>query len=358
MTNILIDIFLSIFDFILLSDTKFLSILFLLMILLPILISFIYLNKIKSEKYNELIEVNLNYIKDPGYFGKNFLKIINCTFLDYFKKYDSKIFDKIENLIIEAKLCKQNKKEIIFITNNFYNINKIKSKVNKFKNNECNIIIINKNPIVMDNEMNFEKEYVNYGDLKILKKVNFYSLIVKGNLIIDSEVEINKYLHVEGNIYFNKPSKIGLNIYSSNNIYINSLVSFKRMFANEIKTEIGSNFVFIDQINQEDIDKNKISIIGNLRVEGKIELTPQNKYIIIDGNLVSDSDIKLNGQIWVKGNIFSQKNISISNGVVIGEKGKIKSIIAKKTLTIGPNIKIYGYIHSELISNTYLQTTL
>ncbi len=142
MKTFIVDIFLILFNAILYINLSNLLILFLLMLLLPVIISIIYLNKIKLEEND--IEINLNFVRDPAYFGKNFLKIIECTFINYFKKYNPKLLDKIENLIIETDLCKENRKSIIFITNNFYNINKLKEKTSKSFKNKCDIIIINK----------------------------------------------------------------------------------------------------------------------------------------------------------------------------------------------------------------------
>jgi predicted acyltransferase (DUF342 family) len=342
------------FDFIIqkIKNIDFFIYLFFSIFFIPIFFSIYYLNKIKNKKDDNYIEINLNYKRDPAYFGKTFLNLLNLAILNKLKKYDTEALNKIENLILEISLFKD-KKEIIYLTNNFEDINKLKDSTNLKEKDICSIIIMNKKSTEIKKPMNFKKEFINLGNLIISNKVSFFALIVKGDLILnkDSEITIEKYLHVDGNIYFNSKANVGGSIYSSENIYINSLVTFKRMFAKEIKTQLDENFVFLDDIEENKFN-NKTLIKGNLKIYGKLELNPDSEFIIIQGNLVSENDIILKGNIWVKENIFTQGNISLSNGVVVGVKNKIKSIVAKKNITIGPKVKIYGYIHSELNSTT------
>jgi len=62
--------------------------------------------------------------------------------------------------------------------------------------------------------------------------------------------------------------------------------------------------------------------------------------------VISDNTIIMNGNIEITGNIFSQEEIEIE-GVRVGHVGEVKSVIAKKKLTIGNNVTIYGFALTE-----------
>jgi len=318
-------------------------ILFIILLTIPFIIP-IYEVIRKKERG---LEINLLYTKQPDYFGKEFLKLIDCSLNNYFKKYiNLESINKIQNLYLEIILCNK-RKEKIFISDNFYNIYKIL----KPKKNALDIIIINKKQIQLNNEFYFLKEFIAKEDLEISSNCEFNSLIVKGNLILNnnSYTKIHRYLYVEGDIIINSPLDVDLSIFCYNNIYINSAVTFKRMFAKEILTKLNSDIEFLDEKSKID-EQRSININGSLKLEGNLEIKEKNRYVIINGNLISNSNVVIDGNVWIKGNVFSQENIEIYNGVIVGEKGKYKSIIARKKITLGPNVKVYGYIHSELLS--------
>jgi cytoskeletal protein CcmA (bactofilin family) len=326
------------------GNWNFIFILFIILLIIPFIIPLYEIIRKKEQK----LEVNLLYTKQPDYFGKEFLKLMDCSLNNYLKNYRNlESLNKIQNLYLELILCDK-RKEKIFISDNFYNIYKIL----KPKNNLVDIIIINKKELNLNKGCYFFKEFIANDNLEISSKCEFNSLIVKGDLILNpnSSTKIHRYLHVEGDIFIEAPLDVELSIFCENNIYINSYVSFKRMFAKEILTKITNQFEYLDEKNYLDYKRN-INIKGSIKIEGNLEIKDKNKYIIIDGNLISNGNIIIDGDVWIKGNVFSQENIEIYNGVIVGEKGKYKSIVARKKITLGPNIKVYGYIHSELISS-------
>jgi hypothetical protein len=272
------------------GNWNFIFILFIILLIIPFIIPLYEIIRKKEQK----LEINLLYTKQPDYFGRDFLKLMDCSLNNYLKNYRNlESLNKIQNLYLELILCDK-RKEKIFISDNFYNI----YKIIKPKNNLVDIIIINKKELNLNKECYFLKEFIANDNLEISSKCEFNSLIVKGNLILNpnSSTKIHRYLHVEGDIFIEAPLDVELSIFCENNIYINSYVSFKRMFAKEILTKITNQFEYLDEKNYLDYKRN-INIKGSIKIEGNLEIKDKNKYIIIDGNLISNGNIIIDGDV-------------------------------------------------------------
>ncbi|MBX0312681.1 MAG: polymer-forming cytoskeletal protein [Sulfurihydrogenibium sp.] len=266
--------------------------LFFMLLLLPFIFPFAELFLKKDAKP---ISIDVERKKEPDYFGKSFINLLT-TALNNLKIQE---VEKLSPVYLKLKL---NREEWIGFLND-----------EKLLENTMDIPIVFTKDAVFYQNYTFKKELVVFGNAVFKNACRMRSLYVKGDCIIDAPIYITRWMHVEGTLLINSYADLGVSVYARK-IKIRSRATFRRAFAQEITTS----------------DKS----IDNVK-------------LIINGNIFRDDDIEIEGNVWIKGNVFSQGIIVIRNGVIIGEEGKIKSLVARDEIFIGGAFKIYGYIHSE-----------
>jgi cytoskeletal protein CcmA (bactofilin family) len=253
------------------------------------------------------IPIDLEYKKDPNYFTKRFIRLLD---------------DALKNLNIQeikeptpAKLELINETWIVFPSNK------------TLKENTIN------NPAVFIGDAVFSQKHIFKRELAVLGNAVFKNecvartLYVKGDCIIGAPIRIARWVHVEGTLTINSYADLGVSVYARE-IKIRNKATFKRAYAKKI-----------DTLDEPLIDKKSdVNLQENLG--SKIP-------IIVNGNIFRDVDIEIEGNVWIKGNIFSQGSITLKNGVVVGEEGKAKSVVARDKIVIKGPFRIYGYLHSE-----------
>lgn len=316
-------------------NSETLVILFFILLLIPFFFPVYELIRKKEKR----LDIYLLYSRDPGFWGSYYIKLLDCTISNNMRNVNSmRDLKKLQNdVFLEIELCYENRKEKIFITKSFDKNDSYLKRTSRI-----DFVVLNTQDLELNREFIFEKELIVLGDLTINTKCFFNNLLVLGNIFFNSSAEVLNHLYAEGEIHIDSILTVSGSIFSSKKIFINSKLSSKRIFSPEI--------IFIDDIDQkyQQIDENKkVELSGNIKVNGNFIIDSKEKYIIIDGNIVCDNDLYLKGNIWVKNNVFSQGNISICDGILIGKKGKIKSVVARKSINITGINKFYGYIHSE-----------
>ncbi len=88
----------------------------------------------------------------------------------------------------------------------------------------------------------------------------------------------------------------------------------------------------------------KVTIEGSIQSRGKVYL---GEGTVIKGNIFAKDAIAIGRNCTILGNIFSQNSVAIDTGTVVGENGKIKSVIAKKEIRIHTGATIYGYVLTQ-----------
>ncbi|MCI4458148.1 MAG: polymer-forming cytoskeletal protein [Thermocrinis sp.] len=265
--------------------------LFLILLLLPFILPFAELFLKKDVKP---IPIDIKRRKEPDYFGKSFINILTTALNDL----RIQEVQKLNPVCLKLKL---NREEWVVFLNN----------ENLLEEVVDDVIVFTKDAVFLQNHI-FRRELAVLGNAVFKNACVIRSLYVKGDCIIDAPIRIARWVHVEGTLIVNSHADLGVSVYARK-IKIRNRTTFKRAFAQEITTS----------------DK------------------PIDVRLIINGNVFRDDDIEIEGNVWIKGNVFSQGIIVIENGVVIGEEGKVKSLVARDEIFIGGSFKIYGYIHSE-----------
>jgi hypothetical protein len=291
--------------------------LFSMFLFLPFVLSFIELFLKRDAKP---IPIDLEYKKDPDYFTKRFINLLN---------------DALKNLNIQ---------EVKEPT-------PIKLELNKeewivFPGNRILIEKTIKTPIVLTEDTVFLQEHVFKRELAVLGNVVFLNkclaraLYVKGDCVIEAPVRIARWVHVEGTLIVNSNADLGVSVYARE-IKIRGWATFKRAYAQKIDT---LDEPLIDKKNNKE---KVINLQGNFGTTDNITIRGEKGPIFVNGDIFCDNDVEIEGDVWIKGNVFSQKSITLKNGVVVGEEGKVKSVVARDEILIEGPFRIYGYLHSE-----------
>lgn len=292
-------------------------------------------------KRDKNLDVDILHTRDPAFLGNSYIKVISCTISKYFNNITSiDDFKKLDSeLFFEMDFCFDKGKDKVLITKDF-------NHSGYRKDSRIDFVVINTMDLELREQFFFKKELIVVGNLIINEKCFFNNLIVLGDVFINFPVDILNFLHVNGEIEVSSRLNVGRSIYCSKRMVVNSTVSSMKIFCPELICK--KNFHVEEKYQHVDVDENKIiQISGNIKKNDNFIIDSKGKYVIIHGSVVCEKDITLVGNVWVKDNLFSQGNISISDGVVVGTGGKIKSVVARKFINISGICKFYGYIHSE-----------
>lgn len=93
------------------------------------------------------------------------------------------------------------------------------------------------------------------------------------------------------------------------------------------------------------------TVFGHIKSRKSIHIE---KGARIDGNVFANQKIVMEEDVYLSGELFSQQDIYVGSGCVIGQKGKIKSVIAKENIVLCENVTIYGYVGCEGSGHTVL----
>lgn len=293
-------------------------IIFIILLLIPFSFAIIEYYK-KSD--NTPLDIRQDYSKDPAYFGKSFINILE------------KLLRKVPNEgLVEAMISNKDKEKLLFLTETVQG-----------KDYGNTVVIINSYAKIQDGEKFIsQKEVVSFGGLVIKVPTKVRALFVKGGLRIEKPLEIRRWLHVEGDCYVLAESSLGINCYCMGMLHVKSVCSFRRIFAKKIV--IGTDE---EGRKLQKLKSNPIHIKGILRSKNTLSLKVNDREMLIEGDIISDGDIYIEGKVWIRGNIVSNNYITLLNGCVVGEQGKVKSIVGKKGVFISDNVVIYGYVHTD-----------
>lgn len=79
------------------------------------------------------------------------------------------------------------------------------------------------------------------------------------------------------------------------------------------------------------------------------------KDVVIDGNVFADASVVLQEKCHVTGDVFSQQDVYVGPCCVIGQKGKIKSVVAKSNIILSEEVTMFGYIGCDNRGRTMLR---
>lgn len=267
------------------------------------------------------LNIKQDYSKDPAYFGRSFMNIVGRAI----KELES---GKVNS--IETTLSSKKPEKLMLVEERA-----------ELENYEDSIVVIKGAHGTIEGDYKFisKKEVLSLNNLIIKSPSRVRALFVKGDLRVENNLEVVRWMHVEGDCFIMSQSHVGINLYCGGVLYIEAPCFFKRIFAKEIIIGIGQK--------KEEFNENTAHIKGTLRSKGSMNIKTQDRKLIIEGSVISEQDLHIEGDVWVKGNVFSHSGVVLIKGCLIGDKDGLKSVVGKKRVELIGNVKVYGYIHTD-----------
>jgi predicted acyltransferase (DUF342 family) len=319
-------------------------------ILIPFLPGFIELFRPKDEKP---LALNMNFSKDYKYFGKSFQKILEnglgTKYITEPGEYTLMLSKPEKVRVIERGRVSDQKTidEILYVLADF----------------------------TSGSDAEFRKEIYVRGSCKIGDRNTLRALYCEEDLVIGEGTTVIRWVDGDRDIEIKEGCRLGVSVASTKRLAVARHCSFSRMFGlpiltyraklPEILTEIRvkniSDTAMV--ITKEEIilpPRTNISndIVTHQRIVfrgksfAKANIKSYRDIIIeegsrVEGNLFSERNVVIKAGCTITGNIFSQGKVKIGNAVQVGQEGQIKSVIAKKGVSVEGNVTIYGYIMTE-----------
>ncbi|MHA2644052.1 MAG: hypothetical protein V2G42_05720 [bacterium JZ-2024 1] len=267
------------------------------------------------------MDIRQDYSKDPAFFGKSF-------------------WDMFETALKARRISDEGTHIITLSLNKPEDLIVMKGNIRGGNYGSALVFIdCEKTAIQGENAFVSNKEVVSSGDLIINVPTKVRALLVRGDLKVAKPTVVTRWVHVEGNCLILSSSDLGINLYCGGILSFQAPSTFGRLFAKEIVMGEGTS--------ETAFATNPAYVKGTLRSRGSVSIKTQDRKVVIEGTIISDEDIQVEGDVWIKGNVFSHRGIVLLKGCLVGEKNKIKSIVAKKSVRLVGNLKVYGYIHTD-----------
>lgn len=327
--------------------------LFLILLLLPFLPGIIEL--IRPRDADPLF-IKMDYSKDPRYFGSAFKDLLRNSLK--------------ENLSIGTKNIKLSKDEKVEVT--------LSENIGSGK--QVSDILYVKGNISSEKNTKFDKEIYVTGEAVIGEKNIVRAIASDSAIKLSEEVKIIRWLDADGSITADKYCDLGISASCGAELNLGLGNAFKRLWGNPVITYgLPSDNIVSDEeqkklFKAELLDDKHLEVIPpftkiektlivrkNLEIKGNCTLTESvkaygdlivGKNVKIYGNVFSEGNIEIGEGSEVSGNIFSQGTIRLQNRVKVGNPNTIKSVIGKKGVLIGRDVKIFRYVMTEGIGLT------
>ncbi len=326
-----------------------LLILLVVMLIIPFIPGLLELYMPKDDKP---LFINVNYSKDPGYFGSSF------------KSYLEKAIGIQENPQPGEYDVYLSRPEKIRISHG--------EKIDQGES-------VSKILYVMGNlrsgdDVELEKEVFTSGSVIIGNRNTVRAIYSEGHLYIGRDSKIIRWIDSESDIEIAENCNLGMSAATQKNLIVGKGAQFTRLYGQPVatyKTETEakpseplqdiSEFAFTIESNQtivppsmiftkDIIARQNLVIRQDCIIEGSIkvygDLTIEDN-VTVNGDLFVEGNVRIGHHSVILGNIFSQGHINLEAEVQIGEPQMVKSVISKRDMTITANTLIYGYLMTD-----------
>lgn len=295
--------------------------------------------------------IDMEYTKDPRYFGKSFRGIMK-------KLARSDMDVGISNVSLSRR-------EVIQVAHT--------QRVNTGK--QFNHLLCVVGDLVTAERVYFRKEIYVTGNATIGANNMVRAIASDGKVFLDSKTKVLRWIDAEESIEVRESCDLGINISCGGEVRIASDCKFKRLYGfpvitcatgdedlrqyNEVERVFNSaqtldeGFFTVStgsKIEKDLIVKNSLRIsknsliVGSLKTYGELMIEENVK---VSGNVFSEGNVRIGQNTIVDGNIFSQGSVFIDKNSQIGNPGKWKSIIGKSGILLRRDVSVYGYILTE-----------
>lgn len=309
-------------------------------------------------KKGDILEIKQSKVKDARYFGKSFAELVEKN-LDSIMEETISLSQEEEFLDGDEKSSFPEEVEKLVICKNmsFYSPKKVKVYQKE--------IYSGQNVAIVENEVKLRAAYA------------------KEKMILGSKVKVQRWVDAEETLAVYDECDLGMSASAGKRLSIGRDCRFRRLYAPEILIgqypehvkeakddrnpkifemsdciEVVRNKNNIDdEVANEDgvaeitvLSRKDVKILENIIVKGDVR--SQKSVRLCDGaavcgNIFAEEDVYIGANAVVLGNIFTQGSIFIEDNAMIGQRGKISSIIARENIRFEKQVYVFGYVSCE-----------
>lgn len=313
------------------------------------------IREIRKKEDAEPLFIDMEYRKDPCYFSRS-LKNKLTESINSDGKLDG---------ILSLNLSKEEMVEII-------------ENASTLEQSSIKNVCYFKGDFNSGSNVSFEKEVYVRGNACIGESNQLYALACDGDVSVLKGTRFLRWIDSEGSINVGEQCDLGVSATCTGSLSIASNCSFKRLYGFPVVTRGDSvlsseekycsnkgeipvfevrcndrNPLNIPPNSCEDytyITSRSLTIGDNALVRGHVKALGDivtGECVTIAGNLFAEGDIHIGAHSSIRGTVFSQGRIILDQGVTIGSKGKVKSVIGKQGIILGYGVQVFGYVMTE-----------
>lgn len=334
-----------------------LAIVFVIMMLAPLLIAWVYAISSKGE----ILNIKQDMIKDPRYFSHSFTKMIEKALPG-----------------ISGNTIKLSREE------HFYKPHDIVKLSDTDIDREIDeMVLAIDEPMEFPERINtYNKEIYSSYDMAVDKSgLTLRAIYSAGRMYLANKTSIIRWADAEDTLAVYDDCDTGMAATAGHVLTVGRNVKFRRLYAPAIyfgqypidlvdpmegRNELTFMLPIIhDKKKQKHVTHENMtehgtapySIVttntmivedavlqGDIHTDGSVRICEGAGVL---GNIFAEKGILIEKGAFVVGNVFSQGKIEIRSNVMIGKKGQIVSVISRDKMTIAENVVIYGYVSSE-----------
>lgn len=331
-----------------------LTVVFVIMLLAPFVGAMAYCRKRKGS----ILNIQQEKIKDARYFGKSFAELVEKNISSV--EEETIILSKEEEFVDgdeEISLPEEVEKLIICQDKSFYSPKKVKVYQKE--------IYSGHNMAIVENEVKLRAAYA------------------KEKMVLGEKTKIERWVDAEQTLAVYDQCNLGMSASAGKRLSIGKDCRFRRLYAPEIligqypeqikdamehrnprifkaanQLDIKRNIDCVDQDVADEqgvaditvLSRGNVKILEHIIVKGDVRSHKGVRLCddaVVCGNIFAEADVHIGKNAVVLGNVFTQGDIYIEENAMIGQKGKISSIIARETITFEKNVSVFGYVSCE-----------
>jgi len=317
-----------------------------------------------NPKDDEHLHINMNYTKDPRYFGRSFRKILNNAL-------------GTEELAGGTKQVKLSKDEVVEIAES-------KSISSGQSLDKVQYII---GDLSSDKGVEIKSDVYIKGKATIGADNSLRAMACDGDVSLGNGSQVVRWVDAEGSVVVGSGCKLGFSCSSGKVLKLDKGCKFKRLFGKPIVTynhveakdgeEQPTSARTAVPKEVETIEDVATLVKGDLKLSSSYYKGKRVENLIVKGDLTIDAGVVLGSSVSVYGkvvigkgakvlgdvfsegavdvkegaailgNVFSQRGVYLGKGARVGRKGGVKSVIGKSEVKLAEGVCIYGYVLTE-----------
>lgn len=328
----------------------FLFVIFMLMLLVPFVPG---IKELARPRDDSPLPINMNYQRDPRYFGKSFTSILQKSL-------------ELSGFVKGTQSIRMSKEEIVEVT----------EKLVLSAGSHVDHVLYVKGNFRAHEGCTLEKEVYAGGKATIGEKSEIRALATEGRIHLGAETKVMRWVDSQNEIFADRECDLGWSVSCEGRLKIGSGCIFRRLYGMPIaicgksasnylsgkKEEISditdtalvadSKWIVIPpgtKIGKTIISKKHLLlkracvVLGDVKTYGNLVLEDR---VRVTGNVFAEGDITVGASARILGNVFSQGAVKIGKMARIGKTGSVKSVVSRRGTVLEVNATIYGYVNS------------